>query len=81
MSIPTASMKLMDLKTYFTEKDIGSGYAKWEDIPKIMVEFAKLHVEAALKAASEGLQASQNGDYNNKLKSSILTAYPPENIK
>lgn len=51
-----------------------------------MIAFARLHVEAALKAASE--KATQNYSEENVLgefytinKDSILNAYPLENIK
>jgi len=44
-----------------------------------MIEFAKLHVEAALKAASE--LEETNGTEGYKIYAdSILTAYPLENI-
>ena len=58
-----------------------------------MIEFAKLHVEAALKAASEKAKTFKNdevmgGDgrylrhgYIDVDKESILSAYPLENIK
>lgn len=44
------------------------------DVPEAMIEFAKLHVEAALKEASEEI-----GDYGER--DLILNAYPLENIK
>ena len=54
----------------------------WVGVHKAMIEFAKLHVETALKAASEKaewkghtLAAVEICDY------SILDAYPLENIK
>jgi hypothetical protein len=48
-----------------------------------MIEFAKLHVEAALKEASERyeydeIHISDNPEF---LKDSILNSYPLENIK
>lgn len=51
-----------------------------------MIEFAKLHVEAALKAASENAEAIAEPDYRGGEwylvnKESILNAYPLENIK
>lgn len=46
-----------------------------------MKEFAKAHVKAALEAATNNLQASQNKEYNEKLKQSILNAYPDNLIK
>lgn len=53
------------------------------DIRKVMIEFAKLHVEEALKEASEkGLVEANEGGYTSFLdKDSILTAYPLTNIK
>lgn len=51
-----------------------------------LIEFAKLHVEAALKAASEKAETkidenwSSPGDFEID-ESSILNAYPLENIK
>ena len=52
---------------------------KYDDV---MIEFAKFHVEAALKAASENadtVPTARNGHYINKR--SILNAYPLKNIK
>jgi hypothetical protein len=53
---------------------------------KLAKEFAKLHVEAALKEASEQATASNKakfkGDCNPQVdKDSILNAYPLTNIK
>lgn len=45
-------------------------------------EFAKLHVEAALKAATHVLDVNADADYiKYPTKDSILNAYPLENIK
>jgi len=51
-----------------------------------MIEFAKLHTEAALKSASEKASTSYSeepllGEVYNINKESILNAYPLENIK
>jgi hypothetical protein len=58
------------------------------DIISLMVEFAKLHVEAALKAASDKASLTdfayeflQEGAYDAIDKDTILNAYPVENIK
>lgn len=64
------------------------------DTVVMMRDFAKLHVEAALKAASENVKVDYNllENYNKTLlvdenievyaiNSSILNAYPLENIK
>jgi hypothetical protein len=55
---------------------------------KIMIEFAKLHVEAALKAASEKVSLTdfayeflQEGADDAIDKETILNAYPLDNIK
>ena len=63
-------------------RDTHIGTAK--DIKKAMIEFAKLHVEAALKKASENAEQKwikfTEDDYEID-KDSILNAYPLENIK
>lgn len=58
-----------------------------QEIAHKAVEFAKLHVEAALKKVSEKAAININGfiqDYDENLcvdKNSILTSYPLKNIK
>jgi hypothetical protein len=50
-------------------------------ISDIMIEFAKLHVEQALKEASNVLTVDNDGDYiNHPTKDSILNAYPLNKI-
>ena len=51
-----------------------------DDVQKAMIEFAKLHVEQALKAASE-LEERDGTEGYKIYPDSILTAYPLENIK
>jgi hypothetical protein len=56
------------------------------DIEGIMIEFARFHVEAALKAASKKAKVVDVGiDYAIEEwaveKSSILNSYPSKNIK
>jgi len=49
---------------------------------KAMIEFAKLHVEAALQAALENSETYMDGSsVFNEFESSILNAYPLDNIK
>ncbi len=50
---------------------------------EMMIEFAKMHVEAALKEASEnGLVDAGEGGYTGFVdKDSILSSYPLSNIK
>ena len=50
-----------------------------DDVQKAMIEFAKLHVEAALKSASE-LEETDGTEGYKIYPDSILTAYPLENI-
>ena len=55
-----------------------------DDVQQAMIEFAKLHVEAALKEASEKARLKEleihlsDGSVD---KDSILNSYPLENIK
>jgi hypothetical protein len=65
--------------------------SKW--VEELMIEFAKLHVEAALKAASKNAKIKSRKitysvssgveyDYITSIdKQTILTAYPETNIK
>lgn len=70
------------LSEYWNEKWEKSGWS----IEKIIIEFAKLHVKAALEVASEVAVAKENpADYGTGEiwvdKNSILKAYPETNIK
>ena len=61
------------------------------EIKYAMIEFAKLHVKAALKAASENAKTKESWWQDNNIpngasytevdRQSILKAYPLENIK
>jgi hypothetical protein len=54
------------------------------DVPYFMIEFAKLHVEAALKEALESIpclgSSSDIATYE-EVENAVLNAYPLENIK
>lgn len=51
----------------------------WQDVEYLLKAFAKLHVKAALEAASE---SKEKGDtFNCITKDSIINSYPLENIK
>jgi hypothetical protein len=69
------SKKFNELRSSFTLKDV----------EECMIEFAKLHVEQALKEASETKVEGYHGSgkYNRDFsdKDSILNSYPSENIK
>lgn len=68
----------------FLERDESGVYSE-VDITHAMIEFAKLHVEAALTEASKTTrwkeQITMQGLQVTIIKSSILNAYPLENIK
>jgi len=51
-----------------------------EDAKEAMIEFAKLHVEAALKEAAETNYPSTKANFE-LVNSKILNAYPLKNIK
>ena len=64
----------------YAEQEIYDAVAEYEEEK---INFAKLHVEAALKAASNELRQASgtfNSDYRDQ-KISILNAYPLEKIK
>lgn len=50
-------------------------------IADIMIQFAAIHVEAALYIASERADLTDNGRFPYVDKGSILTSYPLSNIK
>lgn len=84
-------------KNYFhikTDLNKTNSYINIGDIYELMIEFAKLHVEAALKEASEQYSIINTewcptyGSYGNEIPSniiveekSILNAYSLDNIK
>ena len=71
------------LKTIYNEGSGAGGDSYNEgDIERIMIEFAKLHVEAALKEASEKAEI-EDLSYDDRIVNvkSILNAYSLENIK
>ena len=92
--IPTAEEWLLNHKE-MSKYDVASydegGYlgVDEEALYKIMIEFAKLHVEAALKEASEKInltdevcEALQNHWFKEYIdKDSILNSYSLDNIK
>ena len=58
----------------------------WEnstlDIPSVLREFAKLHVEAALEQASKVFDVNTDGDYlEHPTSERVIAAYPLSNIK
>ena len=51
-----------------------------KDIKVAMIEFAKLHVEAALKAANKKAKRKEGQIADYKLSDSILNSYPLDKI-
>ena len=55
-----------------------------DDVQKAMIEFARIHVKAALKEALESIpclgSSSDIASYE-EVEEAVLTSYPSENIK
>jgi hypothetical protein len=85
--IPTA--ETFFLNTYFSDSISDDDKRLWlecnrqaKESVQIMIEFAKFHVEAALKEASENVELETYGNFGNSVnKDSILNSYPLANIK
>ncbi len=75
-NIPTAD-ELFD--AYFKSKTMTG--AQLGAVKSAMIEFAKFHVEAALKAACKYSKTSEIMGVIGVDEDSILNAYPLENIK
>lgn len=80
-------LKLLDINNISLN---GSKFYTKKALKKAMVEFAKYHVEQALKESSENVKTydiynESTGDMECKVtfvdKQSILNAYPLDNIK
>jgi len=74
MNIPTAE----EFSKNFTR--LRSALAL-QDLTDLMISFAALHVQAALKEASKNVVIEGNSFEYELDKNSILNAYPLENIK
>ena len=73
--IPTAE----EFLTISDEFEVLETKEQEEVVTKAMIEFAKLHVEAALKQAE--IEGQTNWGNSQKMKDAILNAYPLTNIK
>ena len=86
MNLKSNSMEQIPTSEEFLRKNIDYVLSEndcKEDVEKAMIEFAKLHVEAALKAAmykadEKELSSMQVNDY---YRGQILNSYPLEKIK
>jgi hypothetical protein len=62
--------------------DLAKSLKTEKDIQLAMIEFAKLHVQAALKAKIEAMEEHMDGGYSlGEIDSFTYNAYPLENIK
>lgn len=61
-------------------KITSSGHIHSSDIPSIMIKFAKLHVEHALKRA-DGYVKTHDVLITENIEDSIINCYPLTNIK
>ena len=61
----------------YCNKRITTGALNGHERLEVMIEFAKLHVEAALEVVTDLNRCEPNGMYS----SDIIDAYPLENIK
>ena len=86
--IPTAEefLEMNPFASYWYDEKSKTTVCRSDEVEKIMKEYAKLHIEAALKAASEKAKAKEDpNDYGTGEiwvdKKSILSAYPLTLIK
>lgn len=82
VKIPTVENKLKELIDFSKPIDISVLQIM---IQLAMIEFAKLHVTAALKTASkldfESITHPEANDYEQAVEMTVLECYPLENIK
>ena len=85
MNIPTAKEFIISTKLV-VKFDNTQGCILEEELPSLFIEFAKLHVQAALKAADDNadvtvVDVDMTGTIWGVDSDTILNAYPLENIK
>ena len=88
-NIPTAE-EFLNQRVYITQDDIEDVHDSVSAVTEAIIDFTKLHVEAALKAASDKALMEEDwrwdGENENHVytgidKDSIINAYPLTNIK
>jgi hypothetical protein len=81
MKTPTAEEYIKTNLTDFWEG--GKAQYTGEDVAKAMIEFAKLHVEAAIKACIEDAPSGSSTDTVSQedVVEALKDSYPLENIK
>lgn len=85
MKIPTAEEFIISTELV-VKFDNTQGCILEEELPNLFIEFAKLHVQAALKAADDNadvtvIDVDITGVIYGVDSETILNAYPLENIK
>jgi hypothetical protein len=76
-----------EIKQITAEEFLKSKGEEWfnleeSEILDIMIEFAKMHVESALKAKIEAMEEHMDGGYSlDEIDSFTYNAYPLDNIK
>ena len=85
MNIPTAEEFIISTKLV-VKFDNTQGCILEEELPSLFIEFAKLHVQAALKAADDNadvtvIDVDMTGNIWGVDSDTILNAYSLENIK
>ena len=70
--------KIIDIHYNMNKDEDGNKILYFWEVKEALIEFAKFHVKAALKAASENVTIYDDGAVS---MSSIIDAYPLRNIK
>ena len=71
-----------EIKQITAEELLNKKYTNYHWVKEAMIEFAKMHVESALKAKIEAMEEHMNGGYSlDEIDSFTYNAYPLENIK
>lgn len=82
-NIPTAEEFLRD-HVYITKDDVEDVHDSLQNVRDMLIEFTKIHVETALKVASEkACLNTPTNDWQKRFvdKNSILNSYPLESIQ
>ena len=79
----STAVQFLRFKSDISEDKTSVEYLTDCEVEEIMIEFAKMHVEAALEAASENAEFDVDieGNFTNIDSTSILNSYPESNIK
>jgi|LakMenE18May11ns_1017448.scaffolds.fasta_scaffold9935188_8 hypothetical protein len=77
--IPTAEEFLLKIEEFHPEHIKNKNTIDYK-VKQKLIEFAKLHVEAALKEAAETNYSSEKANFE-LVNKSILNSYPLSNIK